>query len=549
MNTNKQQFFRNFLFLGLAMMSLFLSLAAQNVPKNRARILLVPLDDRPPCLQFPVKMGQIGDAEVVAPPPEILGKFTTPGQTDRIAEWIRSQNLKSFDAAIVALDMVAYGGLVASRTNSGTTETEALKRLELIREMRNGAPELPIYAQNVIMRLAPTGTGANESYRQNLADWAELSVLTDDKSKLETKRLESKIPAAALADYKQARHRNLQTNLKAIDFVRNGIINYLILSQDDAKPRGIHVADRERLIGEINRLNLADKIAVQPGADEVGMLLLARIMNKLYGFSPKIKVVYSSNEIADKPMPFEDKPLRETVSYHIKATGSREVANENDADLLFYVYASRFETGRAESFAKEIAEKIKKNKRIIVADIDPKGDVQGGESNFTNELLKRNVFPELNSYASWNTAGNTIGTTLPHGVIFALAENKLLKSKNKDAADRIWTAQNWFTFHRILDDYYYHNPIRAQSKKFIAENNWSAIRLSDEATRKVEDFAFKLLQTDFAELAQNYFGKHGNNLQKNIKCEKPSNLKFDLPWNRTFEAEITFDLQCRVGKN
>ncbi len=31
---------------------------------------------------------------------------------------------------------------------------------------------------------------------------------------------------------------------------RNGTIDYLILSQDDAKPKGIHVADRERLIAE-----------------------------------------------------------------------------------------------------------------------------------------------------------------------------------------------------------------------------------------------------------------------------------------------------------
>jgi hypothetical protein len=316
----------------------------------------------------------------------------------------------------------------------------------------------------------------------------------------------------------------------------------LILSQDDAKPRGIHVADRERLIGEINKQKLNNRIAVQPGADEVAMLLLARALNDLQDFSPKIKAVYSSAELANKAMPFEDRALRETVSFHIKATGANEVQTERDADLLFYVYASRFEAGRAASFADEIAAQIKKGKRVIVADIDPKGDVQGGDTKFTEELGKRNLFRQFNGYASWNTASNTIGTTLPQGVVFAAAQAKLMKSKS--AASRVWTAQNWFTFHRILDDYYYHTLVRAKAKNYIAQNKWSTIRLTDEATEKVEEFSRKLMLDAFEELAGIYFGENKNGLQKNVHCEKPSAMTFDLPWNRTFEAEIDFRLAC-----
>jgi hypothetical protein len=276
------------------------------------------------------------------------------------------------------------------------------------------------------------------------------------------------------------------------------------------------------------------------------MLLLARALNTLYKFSPKVKAIYSSEELSRKAMPFEDRALRETVSYHIKATGSREVENEKDADLLFYVYASRFETGRAASFANEIEAQIKRNKRIIVADIDPKGDVQGGDPIFTEALGKLNLFRELNGYASWNTAGNTIGTALPQGVIFALAQSKLLKSK--DAARRVWTAQNWFTFHRVLDDYYFHTLVRTKARDFIIQNKWSTLRLTDDATEKVEDFSKRLMQTSFEEFSGIYFHPEAkSNLQKTVECEKPANLNFDLPWNRTFEAEINFDMQCRVG--
>ncbi|MDQ4121866.1 MAG: DUF4127 family protein [Acidobacteriota bacterium] len=515
----------------------------QDTPKLSSKILLVPLDDRPPCLQFTVQMGKIGDAEVVSPPKELLGRFTTPGQSDKIVEWLKAQDLKSFDAAIVSLDMTAYGGLVAMR-RYGTTEAEALRRIEVLREIKRKAPKLTLYVQSVIMRLAPTGDGKNDAYRDKLSRWAEISPY--EESKQETAKLEREIPAEVLIDYKNARQRDLRINLKAIDFVREGTIDYLILSQDDAKPRGIHVADREKLIEETNRQNLTEKIAIQPGADEVSMLLLARALNRLYKFSPKVKAIYSSEELSNKAMPFEDRALRETVSYHIKATGSREVENEKEADLLFYVYASRFENGRAASFAKEIESQIKRNRRIIVADIDPKGDVQGGDPKFTEELGKLNIFRELNGYASWNTAGNTIGTALPQGVIFALAQTKLLKSK--EIARRVWTAQNWFTFHRILDDYYFHTLVRAKARDFIIQNKWNALRLTDEATQKVEDYSKNLMQPSFEELSGIYF-KSKSNLQKTVQCEKPANLNFDLPWNRTFEAEIDFELHCHFGNN
>ena len=521
---------------------LFLSFSgfAQNQRKSGTKILLIPLDDRPPCLQFPVRMGAIGDAEIVTPPKELLGRFTKPGDSDAIIGWLNAQDVKSFDAAIVALDMVAYGGLVAMRRHGETTAADALKRIAVLRQIKKRAPKLPVYVQSVIMRLAPTGDGANENYREKLARWAEISPYAESKTEIE--RLEREIPADVLADYKRARARDLQINLEAVEFVKTGVIDYLILSQDDAKPKGIHVADRERLIAEINKLKLTNRIAVQPGADEVAMLLLARALNNLHDISPKIKAVYSSAELANKAMPFEDRALRETVSFHIKATGAKEVESETDADLLFYVYASRFEAGRAASFADEIATQIKKGKRIIVADIDPKGDVQGGDTKFTEELAKRNLFRQFNGYASWNTAGNTIGTTLPQGVIFAAAQARLMKSKA--TANRVWTAQNWFTFHRVLDDYYYHTLVRAKAKSYIAQNKWSTIRLTDEATERVEEFSRKLMLDAFEELSGIYFGENKNGLQKNVNCEKPSAMTFDLPWNRTFEAEIDFRLSC-----
>ena len=503
------------------------------------RILFVPLDDRPPCLQFTVKMGMIGNAEVVAPPKTLLGRYTTAGQCDRIIAWLQQQDLASFDAAIVSLDMLVYGGLVASRVFDVQTEP-ALQRVEVLRTIHSKAPKLAIYAQSVIMRLAPTADGKNEAYRADLSKWAEISVKMDEQSKIETAALEKKIPAEGLDNYKRARKRNLTVNLKAIDYVRSGIINYLILSQDDAKPVGVHVADRIRLADEANKLALTGKIAVQPGADEVAMLLLARSVNHFFGVSPTIKAVYSSAVAAGTVMPFEDKPLKETVSFHIRATGSREVQEEG-ADLLFYVFATRREAGSAAAFAAAIAEKVKAGRHVMVADIDPVGDVQGGDSVFTRELINRGLLPELNSYASWNTAANTIGTTLPQGIVFEAAEKKLLRNQSLIAG--IWSAQNWFTFHRVMDDYYFHGAARLATNKHFGQEKLSS-RILDEATGKaVEQYTTQLLLPPFNDLAERYTHKLSTSRQQQVQYSKPANLSFRLPWNRTFEAEIEFSLE------
>ena len=525
---------RNLLLQGLWILVIGLSLVftAQAQTKFSSRILLIPLDDRPSCLQFPVKMGLIGDAEIVTPPREMLGRFTEFGKSDEIIKWLKTQNLKSFDAAIVSIDMLAYGGLVAMRVNQ-TDEPTAARRIEFVREMRKLAPKMKIYGSSVIMRLAPTGDVKNEAYREKLARWAETSVETDEKSKIATAKLEKEIPAFALADYKAARVRDLKINLKTIDFVREGVIDYLILSQDDAKPKGIHVADRERLITETARLNLNEKIAVQPGADEVSMLLLARALTDKYNYRPKIKAVYSSEAIRDKVMPYEDRALNQTVSFHIKAVGGIETPVEKDADILFHVYASRFEANRGESFAGDIARRISQSDKIIVADIDPKGDVQGAEDFFIKELLRYRIFSFISGFAGWNTAGNTVGTTLPQGVI----ANLNLPKKNKNQIENIQKSQAWFTMHRLIDDYAYHSIVRPKALKMIRENKWNSFRLTDEQTKTIEEFCLTELKPIAAKIA----GEFGSDNKKVCSID---DLTFDLPWNRTFEAEINFNLQC-----
>jgi len=495
---------------GLALLLLIPATFGTAEEPPRGRVLLVPLDDRPPCLQWPVLMGRVADLEVVAPPRDLLGSFTIPGDPEKIADWILAQDLATFDAAILSFDMIAFGGLVASRVPDVEKQI-ALKHLEILQQMRSRAPDLPLYGSSVIMRLAPTADGTNEGWRRQVERWAEVSV--DSGKAEETARLERAIPAEALARYQKARERNLAVNQAAVRLAAEGVLDYLLLSQDDAKPEGLHVSEQAQLLQQIATAGLAERAVVQPGADEVSMLLISRFASTRFQAKPGIEVIYSSDESRQAVAPFEDVPLHRTVSQQIASAGAHEVSREG-ADLLFFVYASRLEApDRAERFAEQIAEAINGGRAVIVADIDTGGRVQGAHIPFAEALRERDLLSRLHGYASWNTAGNTIGTALPHGFLRWIARHERFGESL-----RVEDAQQRFLLHRFINDYLYHAVIRPQINREPAE------------------LRERLLLEKLPPLAADLLPSFGL---------RPPFAAFHvyLPWKRTFEAEIDFHLQ------
>ncbi|PWJ53897.1 uncharacterized protein DUF4127 [Dyadobacter jejuensis] len=505
-------------FLGLLFYLLGIS---TGVAEATNKILLIPLDDRPPCLQFPVKMAQIDGIELVTPPKALLGRFMRYGEPDEIIKWIERQNLTDFDAAIISLDMLAYGGLVASRVFATPLEL-AKRRISIVGKLRALAPHLRIYGSSVIMRLAPTADGANDSYRTKLAKWAEISP--NPSHRQQTLALEKAIPVQVLEDYKNARLRNLIINQLAVEYAKSKVFDYLIISQDDAKPSGIHLADRDALVKMVAEANLANRVAIQPGADEVSMLLLARSVSDRYAYHPRVFAYYGSEKSAQTVMPFEDRTLRKTVSFHLKAVGALEVFTKEEADIVFFVFSDRLEGNRSMSYAHEISEFHQRQSGIglILADIDPIGNVQGGDQVLTECLNEMKIFKNLYGYASWNTAGNAIGTALPQGIVYGAA---LKRNTQPEEMKRSATAQGWFILNRLMDDYLYHAKIRPEALQFIKAKGWNSLLLNTQQTIDVEHYCLERI---------NAFSAHFYGFN-------PKEVSFYLPWSRTFEAEISFE--------
>ena len=78
------------------------------------KILLLPLDSRPPCRKFVIDAGRIGDTEIITPPAEIQDYYTQPGNTKALRQWV-ADNIQGCDGAILSIDQLLYGGLLAAR--------------------------------------------------------------------------------------------------------------------------------------------------------------------------------------------------------------------------------------------------------------------------------------------------------------------------------------------------------------------------------------------------------------------------------------------------
>ncbi|MCA9778913.1 MAG: DUF4127 family protein, partial [Candidatus Eremiobacteraeota bacterium] len=122
------------------------------------RILFIPLDDRPCCLDMTERIAALASCRLLTPPRSALGHFQDPGKPEEILDWLESQDPEL--PLIASIDMVSWGGLIASRHPDSDAE-EARRQFQRfcnIQQKRNG----PAFVFKTLLRTAPTQTTPEE---------------------------------------------------------------------------------------------------------------------------------------------------------------------------------------------------------------------------------------------------------------------------------------------------------------------------------------------------------------------------------------------------
>jgi hypothetical protein len=494
-------------------------------------VAFVPLDDRPVTLQLPVMLGAIAGQTVLTPPRPMVGHYLTPGDPDAIFGWLQTPGVTSASAVVASSDMLVYGGLVASRT-PGVSLDRAFARLRRVASLRaqNPVPFFGIFG--TIMRLAPTGvpadvsgywaTGSTVDAIQAYANLPDPPVTADDRAK--AARLRATIGADTLDAYLASRRRNLLIDEAALRDTANGAFDRIVIGQDDAGPVGLHLRDVAALQDIVDFLGLERLASIEPGADELGMVMLARAFARNVGWRPNVAVRYSRLDGASYQDRLEYVPIDTTIARLIAACGARRVADAADVELFVRVP----ETNPVDEAAFEdaIAVDVAAGRSVAVADLSFLSGGPGPEQQeLTRALIARGLAGKLDAFASWNTNANTVGTALAA----AVAAGAGRRAGRFDPR-----AQAEFMLDRYIDDYAFHQFVRPVLNDELRARGIDTTLLSPEIAREASDRNRALLWPYALELLAEIYPQY-----------RDAGLTITLPWQRTFETQIDVRLALR----
>lgn len=244
-----------------------------------AGILLVPLDGRPPCRQFVIDAGRIAGLNVLTPPSELQDYYSQPGDTHGMQEWVR-QTIGQSQAAILSIDQLLYGGLLAAREKEKTPE-EVQDLLNFLRSLHAAHPDIPLFAFSILPRQTPQDTIDGYQERKDLLAYSRLKGRQAEGLPVDTAeiaQLESSIPADSLHRYLAHFAQNEQLNRALIQLVQEGVLSHLVLGQDDGEPYSIPNIEKQHLRALLeSEPTTAHTVFLTHGADEIALSQLAVI--------------------------------------------------------------------------------------------------------------------------------------------------------------------------------------------------------------------------------------------------------------------------------
>ncbi len=505
------------------------------------KVLLVPLDSRPAVGQFVQMIGDIANAEVRMPSYETLGRFVTPGQPEAILDWLKSQQSEKIRSVILSADMIAYGGLIASRVPTVSQEL-AIHRLREAVNLAH-ATGAKVYVSSATMRLAPTATKDASPYRMELARAMALQEEARRTGSRDTLlkfyKILSTVPPVEINRYQAARKRNNLVQQELIRMVGAKLIDYLVIGQDDAQPYGPHIPETAALRKMALNMSLGGKVFFCEGIDQHGNVLLSRALLKEIGWTPRVKIVYSDPNGANVYNDFESKPIRLCLEDQIIASGARPSDGRSPTDFTLYVNTPGRKQSSFQAFLAMLDHDLETNVPCAVADINLAKSGQADPELFSF-LYSRSRMGKLLAYAGWNTAGNTLGTSIPAANAYLVARRLAIDPAIREPAHMK------FLLHRFVNDFAYHTYTRPEAYRMLVREGGS----KEESYGQPFERTTRFVQRDVTTYLMNYFrdgfmGVRFDRSGAQYEVVGLDDVRVWLPWPRAYEMRLDFNLKTQ----
>ncbi len=488
-------------------------------------VLFVPQDDRPVSLQYTVDTAKAAGMTVLTPPQNLISGKTYKGQADQIWNWVE-QNAGRADVMVLSTDTLIYGGLVDSRKHNLPLSTLEY-RLKRIEALKANYKNTRIYGFGTVMRSPrASGGGTEPSYYADygptifqiaaLQDKLDAGTLTQAETQ-KLMSLQASVPVEYLQDWFSRRQKNMQINKGLIDEARKGVFEYFALGHDDTSQLS-QSALEGRYLNQYSKGIPRTQYGSFPGADQLGLLLMARSRTDESVEKPTFSIIYPLGG-AGKTLPgYEDQTIDKTIAEHVEAVGGTMTTAGKPTVLLAVNTPLSTSTSESEAFGNlpmvsqatnafvdRIQQATEQGVTVSVADIAYNN---GSDNTLVGAMYKRDILYKIGAYNGWNTASNTVG--------YAIAQGLLLKSMSPEGHRDMLTQQ-------YLDNWAYQANIRKDIYRMQDSIRTDNVRYSGDLNSKLEEYLQERIQD---------FGK------TYLKVD-PRTIKATFPWGRLFETDIT----------
>ena len=425
-------------------------------PAIRRRILLIPLDSRPPCGRFVQDAGRIAGVEVVLPPAELLDEYFRPGDTAALQSWTM-EHIAGFDAAILSIDQLLHGGLIASRQAKKTIADEE-DLLDFLRRLRAAHPNIPLYAFSILPRMMPPDGLVDWEEQKRLMKYSRLlgriarekNPRDEDLSALDD--LRASISAENLAQYERLFANYADFGQRLISLAENGTLDRLVIGQDDSEPNSIPNLVLHKFSELLAAKGISEnRVFLAQGADELALSILAADEAQRNGFSPRVALIYNDSSTPDRVLPYMGATLEKTAREKIRFTRGTIAASPETADFTLYISANDKATANTRKAAAATINTLLDNKRAVAL-VDLAEHLRLDETLLPVLVENKTPIHMLAAYAGWNTASNSVGTAVAHAVLLQIAQRR---AQTENDALSVAAAHISFLDGRFLEDCYY----------------------------------------------------------------------------------------------
>lgn len=253
------------------------------------QVAYLPLDERFTTRNAFLNLAGVTPFNVITPDLSIIPSQRIPANSTALTLWTSSA-FNTSDTFVMSLEMYLYGGLIGSRI-SNQSQSSVLDRVQDLISFKSNNPNVRIYAGSVVMRIPGYNTvPCTEdnwywySYGTDLFTYSYYTskyAQTHNSSDLEAAQAaEAKIPASIVKDFLWRRSRNFNVSLELLNILSGfpSFFETFYITQDDNALYGFNIDEANALRSRADELGLlGTKVLIYPGADEVGLTMLAKM--------------------------------------------------------------------------------------------------------------------------------------------------------------------------------------------------------------------------------------------------------------------------------